>query len=381
MTDVYARQPEHELFRESLRDFLEKEITPHIDAWEAAGEIPRWVWPKFGEMGYFGLCFPEAYGGQELDFWYQVIFIEELSRCNSAGFAAAMIGHPILALTHINESGSDFLKEKYLIPGIQGEKYGALAVTEPGAGSDVANLQTKAQLMGDHYQIDGSKTFITNGVLSDFIVVAVKTDPQAGVGGVSLVVVDRDTPGLSAQKLNKLGWHASDTGLIAFDEVKVGTEQLIGQAGMGFYYIMQRFALERLVMAVSGVAAAEYALEYTLQYMAERKAFGRNLNKFQVLRHRIAQLVAEMERAKTFNYTLAQAYNDGAYQVKECAMAKLLATQLSDKVMTECLQVFGGYGYMEDYKMARMFRDSRVGTIGGGSSEIMCEIIAKAVID
>jgi len=381
MTDVYARQPEHKLFRQSLRDFLEKEITPHIDAWEAAGEIPRWVWPKFGEMGYFGLCFPEAYGGQGLDFWYQVIFIEELSQCNSAGFAAAMIGHPILALTHINESGSDFLKEKYLIPGIQGEKYGALAVTEPGAGSDVANLQTKAQLKGDHYQIDGSKTFITNGVLSDFIVVAAKTDLQAGVGGVSLLVVDRNVPGLSAQKLNKLGWHASDTGLIAFDEVKVGTEQLIGQAGMGFYYIMQRFALERLVMAISGVAAAEYALEYTLQYMAERKAFGRNLNKFQVLRHRIAQLAAEMERAKTFNYTLAQAYNDGAYQVKECAMAKLLATQLSDKVMTECLQAFGGYGYMEDYKMARMFRDSRVGTIGGGSSEIMCEIIAKAVID
>jgi alkylation response protein AidB-like acyl-CoA dehydrogenase len=380
MIDVYAREPEPELFRESLRDFLAQEILPHIDAWETAGEIPRWVWRKFGEMGYFGLNFPEAYGGQDLDFWYQVIFIEELSRCNSAGFAAAMIAHPILALTHINASGSDFLKEKYLISGINGELFGALAITEPGAGSDVANLQTKAVKQGDYYQIDGSKTFITNGVLSDFIVTAVKTENQMGAGGISLIVVDRGTPGLSAQKLHKLGWHASDTGLIAFDEVRVPAEQLIGQAGMGFYYIMQRFALERLVMAISGVAAAEDALEYTLQYMAERQAFGRPINKFQVLRHRMAQLAAEISRAKVFNYTLAQAYNDGAYQVKECAMAKLLATQLSDKVMTECLQAFGGYGYMEDYKIARMFRDSRIGTIGGGSSEIMCEIIAKAVM-
>jgi len=372
---------EHQLFRQSLRDWLEREILPHIDQWEEEREIPRWVWPAFGEMGYFGLNFPEAYGGLDLDFWYQVIFIEELSRCYSAGFAAAITAHPILALTHIAETGSDFLRERYLRPGIAGEKFGALAITEPGGGSDVAAMRTRALRRGDHYLLQGSKTFITNGLLSDFIVVAAKTNPEGGAAGLSLLVVDRDSPGLAATKLEKLGWHASDTAELHFDQVQVPAENLIGQENMGFYYIMQRFALERLVMAVSAVAGASHGLEYALQYMSERQAFGRPLNRFQELRHRIAQLSAELERAQAFNYQLCEAFNRGEYQVRECAMAKMLSTELADKVAYQCLQFLGGYGYMEEYKMARVFRDSRLGTIGGGTSEIMCEIIAKMMLD
>lgn len=372
---------EHQLFRRSLRDWLDREMLPHIDQWEENREIPRWVWPAFGEMGYFGLNFPEAYGGLDLDFWYQVLFIEELSRCYSAGFAAAITAHPILALTHIAEAGSDFLKEKYLRPGIAGEKFGALAITEPGGGSDVAAMRSRAAQYGNHYLLRGSKTFITNGVLSDFIVVAAKTNPEAGAAGISLFVVDRDSNGLSASKLKKLGWRASDTAEIHFDEVEVPVENLIGQENMGFYYIMQRFALERLVMAVSAVAGAGHGLEYALQYMSERHAFGRPINRFQELRHRVAQLSAELERAQAFNYQLCEAFNREEYQVKECAMAKMLSTELADRVTYECLQFLGGYGYTEEYKAARMFRDSRLGTIGGGTSEIMCEIIAKMMLD
>ncbi len=379
--DQYHFSADHQLFRRSLREFLDRDMLPHIDDWEAGGEIPRWVWSRFGEMGYFGLMFPEAYGGLELDFWFTVILIEELSRCGSAGFAAALTAHPTLALTHIAALGSDELKERYLRPGIAGKKFGGLAITEPGAGSDVAAIRTLARREGDTYIVDGSKAFITNGVLSDFLVVAVKTDADAGAGGISLLLVDRSSAGLSAHKLRKLGWHASDTGTLHFDGVRVPAANLLGVENMGFYYIMQRFALERLVMAVSAVAASDYALDYTLRYMSSREAFGRPLDRFQVLRHRIAQLASELERARQFNYALCQAYDAGEHIVKECAMAKMLSTELADKVVNQCLQMFGGYGYMEEYKIARMWRDSRLGTIGGGTSEIMCEIIAKAMVD
>ncbi|RMG16290.1 MAG: acyl-CoA dehydrogenase, partial [Bacteroidetes bacterium] len=228
---------------------------------------------------------------------------------------------------------------------------------------------------------NGSKTFITNGVSSDFIIAAVKTDPSAKRRGISLLIIDRDSPGLSATKLNKLGWRASDTGEIAFDQVKVPVKNLLGEENMGFFYIMQHFVSERLSLAVGAVASSAYALELSLQYMGERSAFGRTLNKFQVLRHRVAQMAAEIEMNRAFVYSLYQRYQAGEYIVKEASMAKLLATQLADRVMTQCLQMFGGYGFMEDYPLARMFRDARLGQIGGGTSEIMCEIIAKALID
>ncbi len=286
-----------------------------------------------------------------------------------------------MALTHINGAGSEAQKQDYLVPGILGEKIGCLAITEPFGGSDVQAIRTTAIKEGDHYIINGSKTFITNGVNSDYIVAAVKTDPDARAKGISMIIIDRDTPGVSATLLDKLGWRASDTGEIAFADVKVPATNLLGQEGMGFFYIMQHFVLERLTMAIGGVAAASFALETALQYMAERTAFGRTINKFQVLRHRVAQMSAEIEMTKHFCYSLSQRFQDGEYLVKEASMAKLLGTQLSDRVINQCLQMFGGYGFMEDYPMARMYRDTRLGQIGGGTSEILCEIIAKIHID
>lgn len=367
---------EHILFRQSLRTFLQKEVIPHIDTWEAAGETPRSIYQLFGEMGFLGLMQSDKYGGSDTDFWFTVILNEELARVNSGGFSAAIGAHAYLALTHLGSQGTEQQKEKYLVPGILGKSIGCLAITEPGGGSDVQSLRTTATRKNDHYLVNGSKTFITNGVNSDYIIAAVKTGE-----GISMLIIDRDTPGVSATALKKLGWHASDTGEIAFNNVKVPLENLLGQENQGFLYIMQHFVLERLTMAVGGMAAADYALEVTLQYMSERTAFGRPINRFQVLRHRVAQMASEIEMNKAFIYNLCQQFQDGDYLVKEASMAKLLATQLADKVATQCLQMFGGYGFMEEYPLARIFRDARLGTIGGGTSEIMCEIIAKIVVD
>jgi acyl-CoA dehydrogenase len=377
----YYFTEEHELFRQSLRAFLVREVAPHIDAWEDAGEVPREIFIKFGEQGYFGMNLPEEFGGLGLDFFFTVVFLEELQRLNSGGFAASMGAHAYLALPHLEAEGSQTLKEKYLRPAILGQKIGCLAITEPGGGSDVASMRSQAKREGETWLLNGSKTFITNGVSSDFLLVAARTSPDAGASGISLFVVDRNTAGLSATSLKKLGWKASDTAEIALDNVRIPHENLLGKENAGFVYIMQRFALERMIMAIGAMAAADYALEVTLKYMSERTAFGRTINHFQTLRHRIAQLASEIEAQRYFIYHLCQRFGDGDYIVKEAAMAKLLATQLSDKVITECLQFHGGYGFMEDFPLARMFRDSRLGTIGGGTSEIMREIIAKSIID
>ncbi len=381
MNTKYYFTEEHELFRQSVQAFLAKEVKPFIEEWEEKRTIPRHIWKTFGQMDYFGLMYPEKYGGLDLDFFYTVLLIEEVTKCDSAGFGAAVLAHMTLACPHLLAEGSEAIKQKYLVPSIKGAIFGCLAISEPGAGSDVANIQTKAVRDGDEYIINGSKTFITNGVYSDYLIVALKTDTSKAASGISMMLVDRNSEGLSATKLKKLGWRASDTAEIAFDNVRVPTSNLLGEEGKGFYYIMQRFELERLILAISAVAACESALNHTLKYMNERKAFGRSINKFQVLRHRIANLTTEVEAAKAFVYHVCRMFNDGHYAVKESAMAKLLATELSDKVMYECLQCFGGYGFMEDYPLARMFRDSRLGPIGGGTSEIMREIIAKMVID
>ena len=370
---------EHDLFRQSLQDFVQTEIIPNVDVWEEEGRIPRDVYKKLGDMGFFGIGFDEKYGGLETDFFYRIILIEELNKCYSGGTAAALLGHSLLALEHIQEQGSKRLKEIYLKPGISGDKIGCLAITEPHAGSDVAALLTKANKEGDYYIVNGSKTFITNGVYSDFIVAAVRTG-EPGYGGISMLVIDRNTDGVSATPLKKLGWHASDTGEIAFDNVKVPIENLIGEENQGFYYIMQRFELERMVLAIGAISACDQSMEYALQYMSERKAFGRSINKFQELRHRIAQMASEIESCRSFNYAICQAYSKGEDVTDACAMAKMLCTELSDRVSYNCLQFLGGYGYMEEYKMARLFRDSRLGPIGGGTSEIMREIIAKKII-
>lgn len=372
---------EHELFRKSLQDFLKKEVVPHINKWEETGHIERFIWEKFGEMGYFGLASPEEYGGLDLDLFYTVIWLEELQKINSGGFAAAMWAHAYLAMTHLNKEGDHNIKERYLAPSITGEKIGCLCITEPFGGSDVAAMRTTAVKKGDTYVINGSKTFITNGVYSDYLVVAAKTAPELGNKGMSIFVMDRDTPGISATKLDKLGWRASDTGEIAFDNVVIPAGNLMGEEGKGFPYIMQHFALERLIMGINGHARAEYALDYAIKYMGERQAFGRSIDKFQALRHSVADMASEIEVCKEFNYSVAKRLNDGEYVVKEATMSKLVSTKMSDRVAYDTLQLLGGYGYMEEYPLARNLRDSRLGPIGGGTSEILREIIAKMVID
>lgn len=380
MNSMYFTE-EHHLFRKSLQDFLKKEVVPYIESWEASGTIDRGIWTKFGEMGFFGIAYPEAYGGLDLDLFYTIILLEELQKINSGGFAAAIWAHVYLAMTHLNAEGSHDIKERYLAPSISGEKIGCLCITEPFGGSDVAGMRSTAVKKGDHYILNGSKTFITNGVYSDYLIVAAKTNPDLGNKGVSIFVVDRETKGVSATKLNKLGWRASDTGEIAFDNVKVPAENLLGEENKGFSYIMQHFALERLIMGVNAHARAEYALEYALQYMNERKAFGKSIDQFQALRHKIADLYTDVEICKEFNYSVTYRLNKGEYVVKEASMSKLKTTKVADEVIYQCLQFLGGYGYMEDYPMARLLRDSRLGPIGGGTSEILREILAKIIID
>ncbi len=372
---------EHKLFREGFRSFLNKEVVPHIDAWEKSGKIDRFIWDRFGEMGYFGINYPTDYGGLDLDLFYTVIFLEELQRINSGGFAAAMWAHAYLAMSHLNLEASNPLKEKYLAKSISGEMIGCLCISEPFAGSDVAGMRTSAIREGDSYIINGSKTFITNGVYSDYLVVSAKTHPDQKHRGISMFLVDRETPGLSATKLDKLGWRASDTGEISFDNVVIPSSHLLGIEGNGFAYLMQHLALERLIMGINAHARAEYVLEYATQYMSERQAFGKHLNEFQVLRHKVAKMASNIEMHKVFNYNITHRLNNGEYVVKEASMSKLLSTKMADEVVYDCLQMLGGYGYMEEYPMARYFRDSRLGPIGGGTSEILCEVIAKMVLD
>ncbi len=356
-------------------------MVPHVDRWEEAGFIDKEVFKKFGEMGYFGLNYPEKYEGLELDLFYTVIFLEELQKINSGGTAAALWAHTYLAMTHINAEGSEEIKQKYLVPSVRGEKVGCLCISEPFGGSDVAGIRTTAIKDGDHYIVSGSKTFITNGVYSDYLVVAAKTNTDLKHQGISIFVLDRDMSGITATDLKKLGWKASDTAEIAFDNVIVPASNMIGEEGKGFAYIMQHFASERLMMGINAHARAEYALDYAIQYMSERTAFGKKINQFQALRHKVADMASEVEMCKEFNYSIVYRLDKGGYVVKEASMSKLMATKIADEVIYNCLQLLGGYGFIEDYPMARLLRDSRLGPIGGGTSEILREIIAKMIID
>jgi len=380
MNSMYFTE-EHEAFRLSFKEFLQKEVVPHIEKWEKTGTIERFIWKKFGEMGYFGLSTPEEYGGMNLDLFYTVIFLEELQKINSGGFAAAMWAHEYLAMTHLNKEANEAAKQKYLVPSVEGDLIGCLCITEPFGGSDVAGMRSTAIKTGDKYILNGSKTFITNGVYSDYLIVAAKTDPSEKYKGISLFIVDRDTKGISATKLDKLGWRASDTAEIAFDNVEIPLENLLSEEGKGFPYIMQHFALERLIMGVNAHARAEFALDYAVNYIKERVAFGKSLDKFQALRHKIAEMASKVDMCREYNYSITKRLNDGQYVVKEASMSKLLSTKIADEVIYDALQMLGGYGYMEEYPMARLLRDSRLGPIGGGTSEILKEIIAKIVID
>ena len=372
---------EHELFRSSLREFLEKEVRPNINTWEKQKKIPRDIWEKMGDMGYLGLSYPEEYGGANLDFFYEVIFNEEIGRMNSGGFAVTQQSVQYMASPYIYKYGSNVLKAKYLPGTINGKLIGCIGITEPDAGSDVQNIKTRAVKDGDHYIVNGSKTFITNAYYGDYVVTVVKTDPEKKSSGVSLLVIDLNSKGITKNKLEKLGWHASDTAELSFDNVKVPIENLIGEEGKGFKYLMNGLQLERLIFIPYAVASMEYAIKVSQDYMSKRRAFGKSIDKFQVLRHRIAKLSSKIQCLKAFGYYCSKLYDDKVYDVNLCSMAKLISTELHEKVATECLQFFGGYGYMEEYPMARMYRDVRIGTIGAGTSEIMREIIAKINID
>ncbi len=372
---------EHQAFRDSVKQFVEKDVTPFAEKWEEERQVPRDVWRKMGELGFLGINYPEEYGGSAADFFYSIVFLEEIAKSGLGGFTAGVSVHQYMATAHISKAGSKDLKERYLVPSITGEKIGALAISEPNTGSDVSAIRTRAVRDGDYYIINGAKTFITNGYYGDFITLAVKTNPEAGVNGISLIVVDTNSEGFSAKKLKKMGWHCSDTAELFFYDVRVPASNIIGQENMGFYYIMESFQLERLVAAILAVGASEHCLNITMRYIKEREAFNRPISKFQTIRHTIADLVSELEAARQLTYYTSWLYEQGEVPVQNCSMAKLVTTELSKKIIDSCLQFFGGYGYMEEYPISRMYRDARVGTIVGGTSEIMREIISKLVID
>ena len=380
MTSQYFNQ-DHQLFRQSVRQFIEKEVIPNASTWETERQIPKSIFKKMGDLGYLGINFSEDFGGTNADLWYSVVFLEEIARSTMGGFSTAVSVHQYMAINHIAKIGSPFLKEKYLIPAIAGDKIAALGISEPNAGSDVSAILTTAVRDGDEYVINGSKTFITNGTYGDFITLTCKTNTTAGVNGISLIVLDLCAEGISRTKLNKMGWHSSDTAEINFDNVRVPVTHLIGQENAGFYYLMESLQLERLVASIMAVSGAELSLALTIQYLHERETFGRPIAKYQAIRHKIAEMATEVDIAREFVYSTCWKFTQGEVVVKECSMAKLFTSELAKRVADGCLQFFGGFGYIEDYPICRIYRDARVGTIAGGTSEIMKEIISKIVVD
>lgn len=370
--------PEHEQIRHAARRFIGREIAPHIDEWEEAGTFPRQLYQQAAEVGILGLGYPEELGGTTGDLFAQIAVWEELMRPGSGGLSASL-GSLHIALPPILALGTEEQKQKFIPPVLRGEKIAALAITEPSGGSDVANLQTTAVLDGDHYRVNGSKTFITSGVRADQITVAVRTG-GAGAHGVSLLVVDGQTDGLSrSQPLKKMGWWVSDTAQLFFDDCRVPVANRIGQENMGFYAIMANFQKERLQMAVVANMTAELAYEAAVAYAKEREAFGKPLLGFQVTRHKLVEMATKLTISREFTYSVAAKMNDGREQITEVSMAKLFATETSDFVTDAAVQLFGGYGYMREYLVERLYRDNRILSIGGGTTEIMKEIISKRI--
>ncbi len=380
MASIYFSD-EHEAFREVARRFIVAEVASHADEWEAARAIPRDIFTRMGERGFLGITIPQAYGGTEADLFFGIAFLEELPRSMMGGFCAAVSVQHFMATPHILCHGSEELKQRYVAPSVKGEKIGALAISEPDIGSDVAALRTSAIRDGDHFVVNGAKTFITNGATGDFYTLAVRTGKVAGAAGVSLLAVDADSPGITTRSIDKMGWHASDTAEITFEDVRVPVSHLIGQEGRGFAMLMEAFQLERLAAATIAVGSAQVALETTLSYMKSREVFGNKLSSYQALRHRLADLEAELEAARQLTYHAAWLLQQGQPAARESSMAKLVTTELGKRVADECLQFHGGYGYMEEFPIARLDRDARAATITAGTSEIMREIISRILID
>jgi acyl-CoA dehydrogenase len=370
---------EHNQLRRAMGDFVKKEIVPFVDEWEEAGEFPRVLYKKMADLGFNSIGYPEEYGGVPGDLFLQIVSAEELCRGGSMGLVASLGTHGI-SLPPIINHGTPEQKEKFLRPVIAGDKVSALAVTEPSGGSDVANLKTTATLEGDHYVVNGSKTFITSAIDADQFTCAVRTGGE-GAHGISFLVIEKKTPGFSiSKKLKKSGWWASNTAELYFDNCRVPKENLLGEENKGFYYIMENFQSERLQICIMANMTSELCLEESIKYAKQREAFGKSLTGFQVTRHKLADMATQLEASKAFTYRVAAKMNAGINQVKEVSMAKNFACSVSDNVTFDATQIFGGYGFMRGYLVERLYRDNRILSIGGGTSEIMREIISKLIL-
>ena len=379
----------HEMFRQAVRAFVQKEVEPHVEEWEQAGQIPKSIWPRMGALGFLGVEYDERYGGAGADFVSTMVLCEEMARSGCASLAMAVGVHTDMASPHLYWTGSDALKEKYLPDICSGRCLTAIAVTEPGGGSDVAAIRTRAVRDGDHFVLNGSKMFITNGVLADLYFVAARIeDAGASKGsagdrrhrGISVFLVERTTPGFSvSRKLDKMGMRASDTAELSFQDMRVPAENLLGQEGKGFQQVMRVFQRERLVAGLHAVAGCDRALADTIAYVRQRQAFGGPLSDKQVIRHKLADLATLIEAGRWLTYATCLTFRDGGDPVKEISMVKLFTAEMAQRVAYDCVQLHGGYGYMREYPIERFFRDIRLMTIGGGTSEIMKDIIAKQI--
>jgi alkylation response protein AidB-like acyl-CoA dehydrogenase len=374
---------EHEQFRQAVRQFIQREVLPYHGAWETAGQVPRDIWLKAGAAGFLCMAAPEVYGGlAEPDFRYNLILTEEFMRLQATGPGFSL--HTDVVTPYLLNYGTEAQKQRWLPGMIRGEIITAIAMTEPDAGSDLAGIRTTAVLHthpdGDYYLLNGQKTFITNGILNDLVIVAAKTDPDAGHSGLSLLLVERDMPGYTrGRNLEKIGWHAQDTAELFFSDVRLPVANRLGDAGAGFIYLVQNLPQERLSIAAAAVAQAQAALDLTLTYCQERTAFGRPIGTFQHNRFQLAEMKTELEIAWVFLDRCVRLHNEGELTAVEAAMAKWWTTELNKRVIDRCLQLHGGYGYMKEYPIARLYTEMRWQTIGGGSTEIMKDLIGRAM--
>ncbi len=370
---------EHEMFRQSVRTFIEREITPHVEEWEEAGIFPAHdLFKKMGDLGFLGLTYPEEYGGSNLDYWYTTVWAEELARIPCGGVPMGIVVHTDMCTPALAQHGSHELKKRFLEPAIKGEIVGAIGVSEPDAGSDVASIRTRAEKDGDDYIINGTKLFITNGTQADFICLLARTSSDPGYRGMSLIIVPTNTPGFSVgRKLKKLGNYSSDTAELVFDNVRVPQCNRIGPEGMGFILQMQQFQKERLIANIMAHSSTERVVRDTIAYTQQRHAFGRPLIENQWIHFRLVELLTEIEALRQLNYHTVRLLVSGQDVTREASMGKLKAGRLSREVADTCLQFYGGMGYMEETPISRTFRDSRLLSIGGGADEIMIGIIAK----
>ncbi len=362
-----------------MRRFVEKEVAPNVMEWEDARQFPRELFTRCGELGFLGLKFPEEYGGQGGSHLHDAVWVEELSRRGaSGGVAAGLNAHSSIAIPPVFKFGNEWQRQRWVAPGIKGEKIGALGITEPGAGSDVAGIRTMAKKTEGGWVVNGSKTFITNGVVADFLVCAVKTTEEGGHGGISFLVIETDSPGYEVtSKLEKHGWHSSDTGEISFTDVEVPEQHLLGEENGGFQLIMANFAWERLLMAIGAIGAMDRLIELSIDYAKERQAFGRPIAGFQAIRHKIAEMATKAAASRTLTWDTLRRFEEGEDVVREVSMAKLFTQRTLVEIADEAVQIHGGYGYMKEYEVERALRDARLGPIGGGTDEIMKEIIGK----